>query len=533
MPIGASKGRDLRTRKSLSQVTRGGIRLMMVPFRHPHHYFKFGFMARNVKIQTIEEAELQVAEFAIEEREYRATALASDGIDAGEQAQLDRLKDKITVLTDTIAALRVEVEHNKAIWDGRKGELDKIKTDAHAAGILGLGGADYILGKVKAIEQSVQDERWADATKELDAIKRSAELVSKELAKQTLAKNSYDTARPAFDTRLANVQAAATPEMMRTLNPIVADMADVDKAAGDGDYATALEKLNALGRRLRPLEDQIQLGSVEKELETGFASVGRADFEVGPPKRPNIRHDNGFLQNPADPNDPKPMPIRPPTMDERLFYASEVAKATGADAVSWVPFIDNVDERLSLEHGIAGYEHFLTGGGADYEFDYEEYLENDKSGQDMVKNIESDVQNAVNDIYGGLGDELPETEGASVTFQMNGGAPSRGVPYPDTEDWQKAIGGHSVWTNSEITLTRQADGTIKATAEITIEAEDRYNFNPGQADIATGAADSERGVLEETGLAKQFTQTGSHEVEVTWTIGTPAVAPAGSDDVLR
>jgi hypothetical protein len=56
-----------------------------------------------------------------------------------------------------------------------------------------------------------------------------------------------------------------------------------------------------------------------------------------------------------------------------------------------------------------------------------------------------------------------------------------------------------------------------------IEAEDYYNFNPGQADIATGALDADNGRFEVLGWAKGFYSRGTLKREVTWKQG--AVPP--------
>ena len=77
-------------------------------------------------------------------------------------------------------------------------------------------------------------------------------------------------------------------------------------------------------------------------------------------------------------------------------------------------------------------------------------------------------------------------------------------PYPLTENWQKAIGGHIIWLSSAVTVTMPATNIPKFKLIMTLHAEDRYNFNPGQADIATGIPDSDNGVFEMTGLAHQY-----------------------------
>ena len=488
-------------------------------------------MPINAKIEAIEAAELQVSQFTQKEADFRREALASDGIDPQEQATLDRIQSKINDLQQMVARLRAEVERNRDIWNGRASDLADLQYKVTEVEGFGMSEIDPIVAGLGEIDQAVGDQRWADATEKLDELERDIAPIYQNYEDQRDAKATYETERAAVDARLTDVTASATPEMSRRLSGITSDLASIDGMVADKDYVEALSELRSVSDDLKSIEDEIQMAELETELSTGTATASGATYEVGPPQHPTINHDNGFLQNPADPNDPTPMPTRDPTMDERLFYAEEVAKATGADAISWIPGVDNIDSRLGLENGIAGYEHFLTGGGADFEFDYDEYIENDPAGQELKKTIESDVQNAVNDIYAGMSEGLPDTEDASVTFELHGGLLPGGPPYPETEDWQKAIGGHSVWSNSEITLTRQPDGTILATAEITLEAEDRYNFNPGQHDIETDAPDAVRGVLEECGLAHQFTQTGSTEFETSWTIGTPTTPPGGGSSV--
>jgi len=81
-----------------------------------------------------------------------------------------------------------------------------------------------------------------------------------------------------------------------------------------------------------------------------------------------------------------------------------------------------------------------------------------------------------------------------------------GIPYPATENWQKAIGAHTIWLSGRVQafppVIQGNDTIFKAT--MTLHAEDRYNFNPGAADIATGMPDSDNGRFEVTGLAHQY-----------------------------
>lgn len=251
-------------------------------------------------------------------------------------------------------------------------------------------------------------------------------------------------------------------------------------------------------------------------------AVNGTSYKVGPYQKPRIHHDNGFLQNPNDPSDPKPIPTRPPTQQERDYYNRQVLEARGGNAASKIPFTDKLDSRLGLDNALPAYLHFLTGKGEDRTFDYGAYLKDDPAGQRTRDKSIADICTAADRLYGGLDHKIGQKPGDSVTFEVQGKPGS--AAYPETEDWQKAIGGHTQWSSAKVTVTRQQGGSLKATADVTLRAEDRYNFNPGQADIKTGAKDSERGVLEQSGLAQQYTQTGEAKYSTSWTIGKPGAA---------
>jgi hypothetical protein len=86
----------------------------------------------------------------------------------------------------------------------------------------------------------------------------------------------------------------------------------------------------------------------------------------------------------------------------------------------------------------------------------------------------------------------------------------RGIaPYPATTNWQKAIGAHYLWVSADIEVSADPQGNIWYSADLVVHMEDRYNFNVGATDIATGIPDSENGTFELTGLAKQYTNFGT------------------------
>lgn len=338
-------------------------------------------------------------------------------------------------------------------------------------------------------------------------------------------KPTADSQKTTFDSTLKNVQnnnrrnfstetKSSPPE-----NPRQADLA-ASTAGADADE----ENVVAAGAQ-----------SVE---------IGGTIYKLGPTPPPDIQHDNGFLQNPNDPNDPVPIPTREPTQEEIDYYNSERRNAEFGNIASAIPGFGIIDDRSNLDNGIDHYRHFLNGGGEHYSFDYGEYIAEDDHGQTTRDSVLEDVRIAGDEIYADQVEGGDLKAGESVTFNVTSDAiavnedveinPDARFPYPKTENWQKAIGAHHVWSSSEVTVTRLEDGRLLATAEVTLHAEDRYNFNPGQKDIATKAPDSERGVLEESGLAHQFDQSGTAEYATQWIIGEPGTPnPYGSEGITR
>ncbi len=229
-------------------------------------------------------------------------------------------------------------------------------------------------------------------------------------------------------------------------------------------------------------------------------------FHLGPPQRPNIRHDNGFLDS---------FPTREPTLGDRANLLLWRGKLEAAEAF-----------RPDLADGTAAYRHFLDGNGADRQFSYERFVENDPSGQTTLNNLIADAQRNAETLGQGRTNFSLSSEAYSV-----GGNDAR-FPYPQTENWQKAIGGHSVWTSADVQVTGTGSNRTY-TMTMTVHAEDRYNFNPGAQDIATGIPDDANGQFELTGLAHQYTNRGELTRVITWREGDIANAEVVDLDTSR
>lgn len=255
----------------------------------------------------------------------------------------------------------------------------------------------------------------------------------------------------------------------------------------------------------------------------GECQSTKAKYKIGPPAHPPIQHDNGFLQNPADPSDPKPMPTTEPTWSDRASLTWWQTKLEGAEAVQGVPYAPH----NNIPDALAAYRYFLEGNGKDRTFSYERFVDSDASGKVVLKNAIRDIQLCAEKFYKKMIADNPALAHKRVSFELTGsqiGVGSGGeFPYPATENWQKAIGAHVIWMSGSVVVDPTGcDGeipTLKMRA--TLHAEDRYNFNPGMADINTGTPDAENGRFEQVGYGHQYMNYATLQRDVTWKLGSP------------
>jgi hypothetical protein len=107
-----------------------------------------------------------------------------------------------------------------------------------------------------------------------------------------------------------------------------------------------------------------------------------ATYQIGPPLRPSIRHDNGFLDRFAH---------RAPTVADRAKYAEWAALLEAAEAAQGIPLIPHND----LPDALAAYRHFLYGRGKDRNFSYDRYVASDSSGRTTLDNAILDLRRGV------------------------------------------------------------------------------------------------------------------------------------------
>jgi hypothetical protein len=221
-------------------------------------------------------------------------------------------------------------------------------------------------------------------------------------------------------------------------------------------------------------------------------SAGSVDgFHLGLPQRPDFTWDEGFEWGTAS-----------PTADD---YASRLrweAQLYGARTL-----------RADLDDATQMYAHYWDNDGKPLAFDYEEaYLEDD--------NIRAAVDAELGRVRTAA-DDLAQ-DGFPV-FPITGD-PHAAKPYPSTENWQKTIGDHQMWSSADVSVVGQT-----VTMTVTVHAEDHYNFNPGQQDIASGAPDNDNGRFTELGWAKPFDTHGELTRTITWTLGEGSESSATTD----
>jgi hypothetical protein len=229
-------------------------------------------------------------------------------------------------------------------------------------------------------------------------------------------------------------------------------------------------------------------------------------YRLGAPNRPSIHHDNGHLGK---------YPKRPATMAERTQLLKWIAKLEIAESACNDHLNKYVKEckNENISDATAAYRHFLFGEGKDRKIDYERYVQNDLSGAELIKNLINDFRIHAETI----GKDRNEFSVTSDVFTVG----KNGIgSYPKTVNWQKTLGAHFLWVSADVTASADKDANIWYTANVTIHMEDRYNFNPGANDIATGTPDSENGLFEITELAQQYMNFGTLLRTLRWREGS-------------
>ncbi len=199
--------------------------------------------------------------------------------------------------------------------------------------------------------------------------------------------------------------------------------------------------------------------------------------------------------------------------------------------------------RPDLSDATAAYRHFLEGEGKPRRFSYERYVNNDESGRTTLRNAILEAQDAAINLWQNhgqpgkfefTGPEIPC--GLQYTVKNTSLYPYclASFPYPATENWQKTIGAHKIWLSGTVRVEIEPKTSEPLfTMNFLLHAEDQYNFNPQDADIATGISDSANGNLVVVGFAHGYRHTAQLMRTFSWKGFDLGVAGMGTRMIMR
>lgn len=336
----------------------------------------------------------------------------------------------------------------------------------------GMRGASGDAAAARLRELSQLSASFADAARRASTLISHAEII-----------------RGRAQNALGLLPSVTPPQALREM----AASAELDDALADAFVArrewaakrhaeSAATQLTTLGSHLSEVAEHLT-DSPEADLTPAGTVTADGRFRIGPPMQPTYKWDEDFLYG-SD------------VASFEDFMSSEKWKATLAGAGLMRPDLSDATE---------AYAHYWSNTGDDWFFDYEKAYRDDSGVRADIDQQIASAQKAAEELIG-IGN-------SSFSFT---GQPSTTSHYPATENWQKAIGGHQQWSSGNVIVY---GGT--ATMTVTVHADDHYNFNRGQADIASNVPDEENGRFAEIGWAKPFDSSGSVTRTVTWTVGDP------------
>ncbi|MFE7717598.1 hypothetical protein ACFU44_00990 [Nocardia rhizosphaerihabitans] len=181
--------------------------------------------------------------------------------------------------------------------------------------------------------------------------------------------------------------------------------------------------------------------------------------------------------------------------DTFLYDTKDASVGDGAAAAKWQGILRLGQMRTDLDDATALYNQYWQNNGKRTAFDYSEAYREDDA---VRRNIDHELLVAAEAADGFAQD-------GRTSFRMTGGLmPREAISGPVTENWQKAIGGYQQWSHADV----RVEGD-RVTMDITVEAQDYYNFDKGKADQATGINDAENGRFAEIGWARPLESYGS------------------------
>ncbi|NLB69874.1 MAG: RHS repeat-associated core domain-containing protein [Lentisphaerae bacterium] len=161
-----------------------------------------------------------------------------------------------------------------------------------------------------------------------------------------------------------------------------------------------------------------------------------------------------------------------------------------------------------MPDAVRAYRHYRSGAGTDLTVDYEKAYRTDRG-------IRADIDDAIYEAASEAERLFADVKkGDSSGWRMSSNAELSGQP--TTQNWQKTLGVHHIWGSAEMQLCNE-----KFKMWLTLHALDRYNFNEGDKDLATGLPDNVNRRFSQLSWAKGFVTRGTINRIVSWERGRP------------
>ena len=212
--------------------------------------------------------------------------------------------------------------------------------------------------------------------------------------------------------------------------------------------------------------------------------------------------------------------LAPQFVFDHGFAYNPNAVATKADKKSWNEWGRNAFLAGFvpwLQDAAKMYKHYRDNTGTDMKVDYQRAYRED-----------STIKSYIDTEVGLMTDfALKSIASGSSSFEIIG--TMQAIPNGKSENWQKTIGAHNVYGHGVVSTDKNGNVVMV----VTFYMEDMYNFNPGQADIASGTPDAVNGRFSELGWAKEFKTYGTYTTTVTLVKAPPKTTPPPSSDKKR
>lgn len=218
-------------------------------------------MAKNIKIEKIEEGEQAIETLSVDEDRMRTLYMQDGVLDDTEQEALNRIRDKIETVRSRIGDLRAEVERNREIWLSHAADYTELQSQAQTLADFPHADAATVQASLEPIAQasSDSDQRWADATAALENAMTNVVPIWQDYETQKAARDEYDLLRPEFDTRLGDAEAAGpyTDDLTAQIAGVRGNVSAIDTAAAAGEWVDALGLVQDALARLEPIEAEL------------------------------------------------------------------------------------------------------------------------------------------------------------------------------------------------------------------------------------------------------------------------------------